>query len=45
VRRGAIAERNLDNLAGFGVEPPEFTAALRRVPDTAVGRGRDIVRA
>jgi hypothetical protein len=45
VRRRAAAERDQFAAAALGVEPAEVAAALRRVPDAAVGRRRDVVDA
>ena len=44
VRRRALAERDLLDLAGLRIEDAERALALRRVPDGAVRRGRDVVR-
>ena len=45
VRRRAAAERDELDVAARRVEPAEMAAALRREPDAAVGRGRDVVDA
>ena len=45
VRRGAAAERHQLDARALRVEPAEVAAALRREPDAAVGRRRDVVDA
>ena len=44
VRRRALAERDLLRFAGLRIEHAERALMLRRVPDRAVGRGRDVMR-
>ena len=45
VRRGSRAELHHACRAGLRIEVAELAGALRRVPDAAVGGGRDVVRA
>ena len=45
VRRRAGAERDELDAAARRIEPAEVAAALRREPDAAIGRGRDVVDA
>ena len=44
VRRGPGTERDRPDVAGRRVEVAERAVVLARVPDAAVGRGRDVVR-
>src|SRR5207249_9459513 len=44
VRRRSRAELHHSRRAGLRIEVAELAGALRRVPDAAIGRGRDVVR-